>query len=239
MIPVSDTAKTRTFPYVNVALILANVIVFIYEISLSQFDINSFLFDWGVVPVDLIDWLEHPSGGSLEELFTPLTAMFLHGGWFHLIGNMIFLWVFGDNVEDALGHLRYLAFYIICGIGAVALQVCVDQEARIPMVGASGAIAGVLGAYLVLYPRATVAVLIPWLWFLGAFPVPALFVIGLWFFLQLFSGLASIGTAVGITEGVAWWAHVGGFLTGFLLIWVIPRRRQRRQIPVRYRLHDS
>ncbi len=239
MIPVSDTARTRTFPYVNLALILASVAVFTYEVSLSQLEINRFLFDWGIVPVRLIDWLHHPSGSSAEELFTPLTAMFLHGGWFHLIGNMLFLWVFGDNVEDALGHLRYLAFYLLAGIGAVALQVFADQEGRIPMVGASGAIAGVLGAYLVLYPRATVAVLIPWLWFFGAFPVPALFVIGLWFFLQLFNGLASIGTAVGVTEGIAYWAHVGGFLTGLLLIWIVPRRRQRYQAPIRYRLYDE
>ena len=239
MIPIGDSVRARTFPYVNIALILANVAVFFYELSLSQFDINRFLFDWGVVPVRLTHWLENPSGGNVEELFTPLTAMFLHAGWFHLFGNMIFLWVFGDNVEDALGHARYLLFYLVCGVGAVALQVFADQDGVIPMVGASGAIAGVLGAYLVLYPRATIAVLIPLLWFLGTFPVPAMFLIGLWFLLQLFNGLASIGTAVGVTQGIAYWAHIGGFLAGFLLIWVIPRRRQRRPLPVRYRAYDQ
>jgi membrane associated rhomboid family serine protease len=231
MIPVSDTVRSRTFPYVNIVLILANIAVFVYEITLSTGEINRFIFDWGVVPSRLIDWLENPSGSNQEELFTPLTSMFLHGGWFHLIGNMLFLWVFGDNVEDALGHLRYLFFYVIAGIGAVALQVYVDQDGVIPMVGASGAIAGVLGAYLVLHPRATVAVLIPWLWFLGTFPVPAMLLIGFWFFLQLFNSIASIGTAVGVTSGVAYWAHIGGFLTGLILIWIVPRRRRRRRPP--------
>ncbi|MFQ6019300.1 MAG: rhomboid family intramembrane serine protease [Dehalococcoidia bacterium] len=226
MIPVSDTVRARTFPYVNVALILANIAVFIYELTLSPGEINRFLTDWGVVPARLIDWLEGPSGSDREELFTPLTSMFLHGGWFHLIGNMLFLWVFGDNVEDALGHLRYLFFYVITGIGAVALQVFIDQDGLIPMVGASGAIAGVLGGYLVLYPRATVGVLIPWLWFLGIFPVPAVLLIGFWFLLQLFNGIASIGIAVGVTSGVAYWAHIGGFLAGLILIWVVPRRRR-------------
>ena len=233
MIPVRDSVRARTFPYVNIALIVANVAFFLYTLSLGQADINRFLRDWGVIPVQIIDWLEAPSGGNIEEFFTPITSMFLHGGWFHLIGNMIFLWVFGDNVEDALGHLRYLIFYLLGGIGAVALQVFVDQDGVIPMVGASGAIAAVLGGYLVLYPRATIAVLIPLLWFLGTFPVPAMFLIGLWFFLQLFNGLASIGTAVGVTSGIAYWAHVGGFLAGLLLIWTF--RPKRRSIVVRYR----
>ena len=226
MIPVSDAVRSRTFPYVNIALILANVAVFIYELSLSNIDINLFLIDHGVVPVQLIDWLHSPS--DLEEPSTVFTSMFLHGGWFHLLGNMLFLWVFGDNVEDALGHLRYLIFYLLAGVGAVALQVFVDQDGTIPMIGASGAIAGVLGAYLVLYPRATVAVVIPWLWFFGAFPVPAVFLIGVWFFLQLLNGIAAIGTAVGVSGGVAFWAHVGGFATGLALVWVFRRGRSRR-----------
>lgn len=227
MIPVRDSVRARTFPYVNIALIVANVAIFIYyALALSEMEINSLLRDWGVIPAQLIDWLEAPSSGSIEELSTPITSMFLHGGWFHLIGNMIFLWVFGDNVEDALGHIRYLVFYLLGGIGAVALQVYIDQDGIIPMVGASGAIAAVLGGYLVLYPRATVSVLIPWLFFLGTFPVPALALIGLWFLLQLFNGVASIGTAVGVTSGIAYWAHVGGFLAGLLLIVAIrPKRR--------------
>lgn len=233
MIPVSDTTRSRTFPYVNIALIITNVIVFLYELSLTPVEVNRFFIEHGVVPLRLVRWLESPSG--IEEPLTILTATFIHGGWFHLIGNMLYLWVFGDNVEDALGHVGYFLFYLAAAVGAVALQVYVDQNGIVPMVGASGAISGVLGAYLVLYPRATVGVLIPWFWFFGAFPVPAAFLIGFWFLLQLFSGIAAIGTAAGVTGGVAFWAHVGGFLTGFLLILLLRPLIPRRRPPVRWR----
>ena len=238
MIPVSDTVRSRTTPYVNVAIIIANFIVFFYELSLSQVDINLFFFDHGVVPRRMVDWLsandswDSPSG--VEEPLTVVTAAFIHGGWLHVLGNMLYLWVFGDNVEDALGHVKYAVFYLVAAAVAVALQVAVDTYEVIPMVGASGAIAGVLGAYLVLYPKATVGVVIPWLWFLGAFPVPALFLIVFWFGMQLFSGIAAIGTS-GASEGVAVWAHVGGFVTGFAIVLLlrplIPRRStfQRRK----------
>src|SRR3990172_9059942 len=229
MIPVGDSTRRRITPYVNVGIIAACILVFLYELSLSAVEVNCFFFDWGVIPKQLIDWLESPSGA--EEPATVFASMFLHGGWLHLIGNMLFLWVFGDNVEDAMGHARYLLFYLLAGIGAAALQVFVDQDSLIPMVGASGAIAGVLGAYLVLYPRATVAVLIPWLWFFGAFPVPAAFLIVFWFLLQLLNGVASPGTATGVTEGVAVWAHVGGFITGLVLVWGFRRRARRRSPP--------
>jgi len=230
LIPISDAVRSRTFPFVNIALIVASVAVFIYEITLSTADINVFIVDHGVVPVQLVDWVQGPSG--LEEPGTVFTSMFLHGGWLHLIGNMLFLWVFGDNVEDSLGHLRYLLFYFLAGRGAVALQVYIDQDGTIPTIGASGAIAGVLGAYLVLYPRATVAVLIPWLWFFGAFPMPAVVLIGLWFLLQLLNGVASIATATGVDTGIAFWAHVGGFLTGLALVFVFRRGRRRRVSPM-------
>lgn len=229
MIPVGDSARRRITPYVNLGIILACVLVFLYELSLNTFEVNEFFQDWGVVPDQLVDWWGSPSG--VEEPATVVTAMFIHGGWLHLIGNMLYLWVFGDNVEDAMGHGRYLLFYLLAGAGAVALQVFLDQDNVIPMVGASGAIAGVLGAYLVLYPRATVAVLIPWLWFFGAFPVPAAFLIIFWFLLQALNGVASLGTATGVTEGIAFWAHVGGFLTGLALVWVFRRPRPRRPSP--------
>jgi membrane associated rhomboid family serine protease len=232
MIPVSDTVRSRTTPYVNLAIIAVNFIVFFYELSLSQTDINRFFFDHGVVPRRLVDWWEDPSG--LEEPFTIVSAAFIHGGWLHILGNMVYLWVFGDNVEDALGHLKYAVFYLVAAAGAVVLQVAIDTNEIIPMVGASGAIAGVLGAYLVLYPRATVGVLIPWFWFFGAIPLPAIFLIGFWFVMQLFTGIASLGTT-GATEGVAVWAHVGGFVTGFAIVLLLrplirvrplsPRRR--------------
>ena len=229
MIPIGDSARRRTTPYVNVGIIIACVLVFLYELSLSTIDVGRFFQDWGVVPVQLVDWLESPS--IVEEPSTVVTSMFIHGGWLHLIGNMLFLWVFGDNVEDAMGHVRYLVFYLLAGLAATALQVFVDQESLIPMVGASGAIAGVLGAYLVLYPRATVSVLIPWLWFFGAFPVPAAFLIVFWFLLQLLSGVASRGAAAGATEGIAFWAHVGGFIAGVVLVGYFRRQKPRRWPP--------
>ena len=227
MIPIGDSARRRTTPYVNVGIIIACVLVFLYELSLSTIDVGRFFQDWGVVPVQLVDWLESPS--VVEEPSTVVTSMFIHGGWLHLIGNMLFLWVFGDNVEDAMGHGRYLVFYLLAGLAATALQVFGDQESFIPMVGASGAIAGVLGAYLVLYPRATVSVLIPWLWFFGAFPVPAAFLIVFWFLLQLLSGVATLGAAAGATEGIAFWAHVGGFIAGVVLVWAFRRQKPRRR----------
>src|SRR3972149_5359118 len=138
MIPISDTVRSRTTPYVNVGLILASVIVFVYELGLNQEEINRFFVDHGVIPVRLIDWLHNPSG--LGEPLTVVTAAFIHGGWLHLIGKMLFPWVFGDNVEDALGHTRSLLFFLVSAMGAVALQVAVDQQGTIPMVGASGAI---------------------------------------------------------------------------------------------------
>ncbi len=229
MIPIGDSTRRRTTPYVNVGIIIACVLVFLYELSLSTFDVGRFFQDWGVVPVQLVDWLESPS--VVEEPSTVVTSMFIHGGWLHLIGNMLFLWVFGDNVEDAMGHGRYLVFYLLAGLAATSLQVFIDQESLIPMVGASGAIAGVLGAYLVLYPRATVSVLIPWLWFFGAFPVPAAFLIVFWFLLQLLSGVASLGAAAGVTEGIAFWAHVGGFIAGVVLVWAFRRQKPRRRSP--------
>src|SRR4030042_2626668 len=139
--------------------------------------------------------------------------MFIHGGWCHILGNMLFLWVFGDNVEDAIGHVSYLIFYLLAGIAAATAQILVDTGSGVPMVGASGAIAGVLGAYVVLYPRATIAaVIFPFVFWV--LPIPAFVLIGLWFFLQLLNGAASIGTAVGAREGVAWWAHIGGVPAG-------------------------
>ena len=223
MIPIGDSVRTHTFPYVNIAIIVASFLVFCYEVGFAS-NINKLFLDWAVVPADLTDYLDNPGDHPLRVLFTPITAMFLHGGWFHIGGNMIFLWVFGDNVEDALGHVSYLAFYLVCGIAAAAAQVWVDPNSSVPMVGASGAIAGVLGAYLVLYPRATIATLIMPFFFWTAY-VPAFLLIGFWFFIQVFNGVASIGYTVGASEGVAWWAHVGGFAAGFLLVSLFRPRR--------------
>ncbi len=176
MIPVGDSVSSRTFPYVNLAIIAVNLLVFAYELLLgSEVQRNQFLCDWGTIPRDVTNLFAPPSrpevalgpcGFSSSEvgvdvLLRPFTSMFMHAGWFHILGNMLFLWIFGDNVEDALGHVRYLLFYLLCGLGAAAAHILMSPDSLLPAVGASGAIAGVMGAYLVLYPKANIAVLIP------------------------------------------------------------------------------
>jgi membrane associated rhomboid family serine protease len=219
MFPVTDTVRSRTFPIVNV----------------SMAGINEFFRDYGAIPDDLTNWVEDPSG--YEEPTTVVTSAFLHGGWLHLIGNMLFLWVFGDNVEDAFGHMKYAVFYIVVAAAAAITQVLVDTNSFVPMIGASGAIAGVLAAYLVLYPRATVGTVVPLLWFFGPIPVPAILLIGLWFLMQLLAGWASIGgDAQGVSEGVAVFAHIGGFVAGLAIAFVMrPLLRTRPYQQVRRR----
>jgi membrane associated rhomboid family serine protease len=238
MIPVTDAVRAQRLPIVNVAIILACIAVFVYELTLSAPGLNRFFFDYSVIPALLDAWANHPSG--LRVPSTIFTSAFLHGGWLHLGGNMIFLWVFGDNVEDALGHLLYALFYALSAVGAITLQVAMDKHSDVPVLGASGAIAGVLAGYLVLYPRAPVGVFVPLIWFLGLIPIPAVILILFWFGLQLFGGIASIGTS-SAGQGVAVWAHVGGFLTGLAMMIAarpfIPRRslsqpRSRRQARV-------
>lgn len=251
MIPVGDSVRTRTVPYVNLAIIAVNVLVFLYELTLDSTatvfrpisELDQFFFDWAAVPACLADLVGVDP--SLEQvrrfaficeqsnhtLASPLTAMFMHGGWMHLLGNMLFLWIFGDNVEDAMGHARYLVFYFVCGLGASLAHVAATEaffpgDELIPSVGASGAIAGVMGAYLVLYPRAIVGVLIPILFIFWPMYVPAVLLIAVWFFLQLLSGVAAIGSeVVGGGGGVAWFAHIGGFALGLLLVRLMGRRR--------------
>lgn len=231
MIPVLDSVKAKRTPYVNVAIIVANLLVFIYELSLNTVDLNSFFIDHGIIPAQLNAWANNPSG--LSEPLTVITAAFIHGGWLHLGGNMIFLWVFGDNIEDALGHVGYGIFYVVCAAGAAAVQVAFDTSSLVPVIGASGAIAGVLGAYLVLYPRATIAVLLPFFFFIP-FPLPAFVLIIFWFVMQLLSGIASIGTSE-VSEGVAFWAHVGGFATGFAIMMALRSFVTRRPYTERRR----
>jgi membrane associated rhomboid family serine protease len=213
MIPISDLNPTRRKPLVNTILIVANVLAFLWEYSLVAGGAAWVIPGYGVVPRRIV-------GDPLGEAFTVVTSMFMHGGWEHLGGNMLFLYIFGDNVEDAIGRGRYLFFYVICGLGAALAQVVIDPASPIPMVGASGAIAGVLGAYLVLYPRAPVTVLNPIvpLWFvLGLFIVfPAWLVVGEWFLWNLIRGVGSLGGESG--GGVAFFAHIGGFVAGLLLI---------------------
>lgn len=223
MIPLKDKNPTKLFPYVNIAIIVINVIVFAYEVTQGS-HLEGFVRRFAVIPADIASSLGgHPfSLKSFEGLFT---SMFLHAGWLHLGGNMLYLWVFGDNIEDKLGHTRYVFFYLICGLISSGLYVYVDPHSTVPTIGASGAISGVLGAYLLLFPKARVLTVIPILIFLQFVELPALIVLGLWFVLQFFSGLASLGYQTAEAGGIAWWAHIGGFVGGFILI--LPMRKYR------------
>ncbi|HKZ55097.1 MAG TPA: rhomboid family intramembrane serine protease [Anaerolineales bacterium] len=216
MLPLRDTIRSRTVPLINYGLILINVLVFLFELSLGSRGVNRILSSYGLVPARLS--LETPL-----TWVTLVTSTFLHGGWFHLISNMWTLYIFGDNVEDRLGSLRYLLFYLFGGVAAGAAQVAFDPTSTIPTVGASGAIAGVLGAYFILYPRARVITLLPLFFFFSFVEIPAVIFLGLWFFSQLSSGLLSLGAA-GDFGGIAWWAHIGGFLFGLLFVRIFTRR---------------
>jgi membrane associated rhomboid family serine protease len=225
VIPISDApGERRTFPFVTIALIAINVLVFLYEVSLSEAGLERLFLSAGAIPAELLSGRDLPPAAPGGLVYaTLITSMFLHGGWLHLGSNMLYLWVFGDNVEDSVGHVAYVVFYLLCGLVASLAHIAFNVSSEIPSVGASGAIAGVLGAYLVLYPHAQVRTVL----FLGpfiSFPrISAIIVIGIWFVLQLLSGVASLG-AEAEESGVAVWAHVGGFVAGFVLVWVFRRR---------------
>ncbi len=228
MIPFKDNVPSRRFPVITVMLILANVAAFLYEMSLPSEVLDDFFFSYGIVPSKL-----QLGGQSAIPLFAYIgislvTSMFLHGGIIHLLGNIWFLWIFGDNVEDRMGPLRFLFFYLLCGVLAGGAHVLFNLTSRIPTIGASGAVAGVLGAYLISYPLARVSTLLPLLIIWPVVELPALLLLGFWFSVQLFNGTFSIGAASGMTGGVAWWAHIGGFLSGVILIWLFAREPARR-----------
>jgi membrane associated rhomboid family serine protease len=216
MIPLYDTARTRHFPLLTWLLVAVNAAAFAYEISLGQTALEGFLRTWGLVPARL---LSHPE----SQWMMVFTSMFLHGGWMHILSNMWMLLIFGDNVEERMGGGRYLVFYLLSGAAAGLLQSFALRGSTEPMIGASGAIAGVLGAYLVLFPHARVASLVPILFIFTVIQVPATLFLLFWFVLQLFSGWLTLGGAAG--SGVAWWAHVGGFVFGLLMSYVFARRR--------------
>ena len=216
-IPLKDLNPRRSYPIVNIALILTNVAVFVYQMTLPPHAFKAFMTANATIPQRIPEWF---SGHvSFSVAFLPLlTSMFLHSGIAHIAGNMLFLWIFGDNVEDFFGHLQYLFFYLVCGIGAGLLHVFFNLNSPLPAVGASGAISGVMGAYIVLYPRARVLTLV----FIFLVPIPAFIILGYWFVLQFLGGITTLGAAA--TGGVAWWAHIGGFLAGVLLTKLTERR---------------
>jgi membrane associated rhomboid family serine protease len=255
MFPLRDNIGTRRFPIVTLALIIACTAVFLFEISrpttrlpgyatgipreVSGFD--RVTAEWGFVPCELLHHCAHPGradlsrpGGGVAEVrvtqhsawLTLIASIFMHGGWVHIVGNMLFLWIFGNNVEDRMGRWRYALFYLVCGVLAALTQLATDPSSGVPNIGASGAIAGVLGAYLVLYPRARVLTAITLLVFFAIVEVPAVLLLGAWFLLQVLDGSAGLVSADG--GGVAYFAHVGGFAAGLLLVWPLVRGRPRR-----------
>ena len=211
MIPLRDVIPSRTTPYITVTIIVLNALAWLFELSLPREVLPLFLQVYGVVPAEL-----HPP--------TLVTSMFLHGSWSHVLGNMWYLWIFGDNVEDRLGHGRFIVFYLLCGIVAAVGQVVIDPTSALPTIGASGAIAGVMGAYFVLYPRSRVLTLIPLLIFWDIIELPAIFLLGFWFLLQLVNAGAVAVTASTTGAGVAFAAHVAGFLVGALAVFVFKKR---------------
>jgi hypothetical protein len=228
MIPLRDDNPTVTVPVMTRALIAVNIAVFIHEVLLGP-SLRAFVFDWGFVPVRLTLAVRFGEYPLLPAALPVFTSMFLHGGASHLIGNMWYLWIFGDNVEDVLGHAGFLAFFVVCGIVATLLHYLTGPLAEIPTVGASGAIAAVLGAYIVAFPRARVFTLLPLFPFFPVVPLPAFLVLGLWFLFQFVLGLGALG-ATG-SGGIAFWAHVGGFAAGLLVMRAFLALRRPRPSP--------
>ncbi len=232
MIPLRDTIPASRFPVITTCIIGVNVLVFLFEISLSDRALNAFFYTWGIIPYQFTHARLTPN------YLTVLSSIFLHGGWMHMIGNMWSLWIFGDNVEDRMGRRGFVMFYLLSGVAAGALHILTNPGSRVPTVGASGAIAGVMGAYLWLFPQATVVTLVPIFVFLQIVELPAILFLGLWFVSNLFSGLGSLA-AQSDAGGIAWWAHIGGFLVGIL--WAMSMRRHQLSYHQRsrYEMHDD
>jgi len=217
MIPLKDINPSRTTPFVNIALIMANVAVFFYQTTLPPGAYKAFLLANATIPMRIPAFLSGyvVAKVALEPLFT---SMFLHGGFAHILGNMLFLWIFGDNVEDYFGHLGYLLFYLVCGIGSGLIHVLFNLHSSVPAIGASGAISGVMGAYILLFPRAQILTF----FFIFLVPIPAFVILGYWFVIQFVQGVGGMGA--GAQGGVAVWAHIGGFLLGVLITLMVRRR---------------
>jgi len=215
LIPLRDIVPSRTTPVITISLIVLNVLVFLFELSLGR-AVEAFTFYFGLVPADFA-WLN------------VFTSMFIHSGFLHIAGNMLYLWIFGDNVEDRMGHGRFLVFYLLCGVAAALAQTVTAPNSTVPMVGASGAIAGVMGAYFVLYPKSRIVALVPLFFFFQIIEVPAIFFLGIWFLMQFVSGVGSIAEATRGAPGggVAFWAHVAGFVAG--ITGVVAFRRPERE----------
>ena len=222
MLPIRDDTPSRTFPLVTFLLVLANGLVWLWEVSLGGGTaLNHFYYQFGFVPGVLTGVYEAPSWAIAPYFLTTLTSMFIHGSWSHILGNMLFLWIFGNNIEDHLGHNKYLLFYLAGGVVAAIVQLLSGPTSQVPTIGASGAIAAVMGAYFFLYPKAKIQTLVFFI-FITIVRLPAWIFLGIWFVMQLFEG------TFGAAQGVAVWAHVGGFLFGVVIAWISSRRGRTR-----------
>jgi len=220
MIPIKDDIPTRTFPFVTIALIAVNVLVFLYEAMLGPGGLELFIFRTAAIPFEVTRMVDIYPRAVVHPPLTLLTAMFVHGGFLHLAGNMLFLWIFGDNIEDVMGHFRFIVFYLLVGLAASMTHVLADVNSLVPMVGASGAVAGILGAYFVLFPRANVQTLVFLIFFVTVVRIPAVVFLGLWFVFQILSS--------GSSDGIAWFAHIGGFAAGVIGVYFFSPGRGRR-----------
>jgi rhomboid family protein len=215
MIPLRDIIPSRTTPIVTICLIALNIVVFLYELTLGR-AVDAFTLYYGLIPA-AFSWMN------------VFTSMFLHGSFLHIAGNMLYLWIFGDNVEDRMGHGRFLVFYLLCGVAAALAQTITTPDSVVPMVGASGAIAGVMGAYFVLYPRSRIVTLVPLFFFFQVIEVPAIAFLGIWFLMQFVSGVGTVGSTIGrSTGGIAFWAHVAGFVAGITGVGLFRRPERQR-----------
>ncbi|MEZ8221743.1 Membrane associated serine protease, rhomboid family [Candidatus Fervidibacteria bacterium JGI MDM2 JNZ-1-D12] len=230
LLPLKDDIPSRRFPFVTYSIIAVNIVVFMFEATMSKEQLQAFFELIAVIPAEYTAFLRGEPVPLLKLLAAPFASMFLHGGWMHLFGNMWFLYLFGDNVEDAMGHSRFLLFYLLTGLAATVAHIFVNPLSSIPIVGASGAISGVVGAYFLMFPTARVLTLVPIFFFVDIVLLPAVVFIGMWFLFQFWSGLLSL--AVPHMGGVAWWAHIGGFIAGLILAPIM----REKQKPIRYRI---
>lgn len=221
LIPIRDENPASRLPILTTLILATNVAAFLYAKLLGTAGFDALTASFGAIPFEITHGVDAISPTPFSVYATLVTSMFMHGGWLHIGGNMLYLWIFGNNVEDALGHARFLVFYLFCGVVATLAHIATAPESMIPLVGASGAIAGVLGAYMAAFPGARVQVLVPILFFIQIIRVPAVLVLGVWFIVQLVNASMDAG---GMGGGVAWFAHIGGFVVGFLLM----RRRRKR-----------
>lgn len=218
MIPIKDDNPTYTFPFVTIGIIAIDVLIYFYQLSLGVEGEETFIYRTAAIPYEVTNFVDTGPRGIVPPPFTLITAMFVHGGFFHLAGNMLYLWIFGDNIEDRLGHLNFFVFYLITGVAASFIHILADPASEVPMIGASGAIAGVLGAYFLLFPRAHVITLV--FFFVTTVRIPALVFLGFWFLFQILN--------IPIGGGIAWYAHIGGFVAGAIGVFILKPKRWRR-----------